>query len=203
MTTSHLIAIPADTRCWLQGPIIETEPCQYQGEVRTRHPVTPKNSDLPSVETIAQSLHDTFWYRRTVSTSTAGPITYEFAKRRVILCGDGFPDRAVWLVIKRTLGIGPLYWYYFSNAPLHTRLPTFVWLSEGLWIIEHCFEEAKTALGMHHYEVRKYPGWHHHMLVCLLAHFFRQHLKIRLGEKNSGLNPLSDADINSSGLPVA
>ena len=26
------------------------------------------------------------------------------------------------------------------------------------WAIEHCYEEAKTDLGMDHYEVRKYSG---------------------------------------------
>jgi SRSO17 transposase len=200
---TYLVALPADTRCWLQGPIMETEHHQYQGEARTQRLVTPKNGDPPSVEAIAQSLHNTFWYRRNVSTGTEGPINYEFTKRRVTLCCDGLPDRAVWLVIKRTLGIEPLYWYYFSNAPLNTRLPTFVWLSGGHWAIEHCFEEAKTALGMHHYEVRKYPGWHHHMLVSMLAHFFLQHMKIRLGEKSPGLNPFPDADVIGSGLPIA
>ena len=36
---------------------------------------------------------------------------------------------------------------------------------------------------MDHYEVRKYTGWHHHMLTTMLAHFFLWHLKIHLGEK--------------------
>jgi SRSO17 transposase len=45
----------------------------------------------------------------------------------------------------------------------------FVWLNGVRWAIEQCFEETKTELGMDHYEVRKYPGWHHHMLTCMLA----------------------------------
>jgi len=53
------------------------------------------------------------------------------------------------------------------------------------WAIEQCFEEGKTELGMDHYEVRKYPGWNHHMLTIMLAHFFLWHLKIRLGGKSS------------------
>ena len=39
---------------------------------------------------------------------------------------------------------------------------------------------------MDHYEVRKYPGWHHHMLTTMLAHFFLWHLKLHLGEKSPG-----------------
>ena len=50
--------------------------------------------------------------------------------------------------------------------------------------IEQCFEEAKTELGMDQYEMRKYPGWHHHLLTCMLAHFFLWHVKIRLGKKS-------------------
>ena len=36
---------------------------------------------------------------------------------------------------------------------------------------------------MDQYEVRKYSGWNHHILTCILAHFFLWHLKIRLGKK--------------------
>jgi SRSO17 transposase len=61
----------------------------------------------------------------------------------------------------------------------------FVWLCGVRWAIEQCFEEAKSELGMDHYEVRKYPGWNHHMLTCMLAHFFLWHLNIRLGKKST------------------
>jgi len=40
---------------------------------------------------------------------------------------------------------------------------------------------------MDHYEVRKYPGWHHHMLTCMLAHFFLWHLQLRLEKKAPAL----------------
>jgi SRSO17 transposase len=69
---------------------------------------------------------------------------------------------------------------YTRNAPLSSRLPLFVWLSGVRWAVEQCFEEVKTELGMDHYEIRKYSDWHHHMLTCMLAHFFLWHLKIRL-----------------------
>ena len=112
------------------------------------------------------------------------------------------PDRAVWLVLKRTVGAEPSSWYYLSNAPLSTRLPTFVWLSRVRWAIEQRFEEAKTELGMDPYEGRKYPGWYPHMLLCMLAHFFLWHVKIHFGEKSTGLEPLPDADVSGSGPPL-
>jgi len=109
----------------------------------------------------------------------------EFTKRRVTLCKGGLPDKTVWLVVKRTLGTDREYSYYISNAPVSARLKLFVWLSGVRWAIEQCFEEAKSELGMDHYEVRKYPGWNHHMLTCMLGHFFLRHLSIKLGKKST------------------
>ena len=114
---------------------------------------------------------------------TKGPIEYEFTKRQIILSQDGLPGRSVWLVIKRTLGDNPKYYYSISNAPASTRLDTFVWLSGTRWPIEQCFEETKSELGMDQYEVRKYAGWNHHILVSILSHFFLWHLMITLGDK--------------------
>ena len=53
--------------------------------------------------------------------------------------------------------------------------------------MEQCDEAANTELGMDHDEVRKYAGWQHHMLSCMLAHFFLWHVKIRLGKKAPAL----------------
>src|SRR5262250_1176087 len=180
-----LVAVPSETRCWLQWPQTEAKSYTYKGEARAKRVVVAPDSAPSTVATVAASLPASRWYRRTVSEGTKGPIAYAFARQRVTLCKDGLPDRTVWLVIKRTLGADSLYSYYMSNAPASTPLRTFVWLSGVRWAIEQCFEEGKTELGMAHYEVRKYPGWHHHMLTTMLAHFFLWHLKLRLGKKSS------------------
>jgi SRSO17 transposase len=74
-------------------------------------------------------------------------------------------------------------------------LRTFVWLSGLRWAVEQCFEEGKTELGMDHYEVRKYRGWHHHMLTTMLAHCFLWHLKLRLGKKSSRADGVAAAEV--------
>jgi len=89
------------------------------------------------------------------------------------------------ILTKRTLGADPQYSYYISNAQSAVSFRTLIWLSGLRWAIEQCFEEAKTELGMDHYEVRKFTGWHHHMLICMMAHYFLWHLKIRLGKKST------------------
>jgi SRSO17 transposase len=188
------VAIPADTRCWLQRPRTEDKTYIYKGDVRSKRVVVTPHNAPSSVAAVAASLPMSSWYQRTVSEGTKGPIAYAFARQRVTLCKDGLPERPVWLVIKRTLGGEPTYSYYISNAPASTHLRTFVWLSGLRWAVEQCFEEGKTELGMAHYEVRKYPGWHHHMLTTLLAHFFLWHLKLRLGEKSASAHRLAATD---------
>jgi SRSO17 transposase len=172
----------------------------YKGEVRSKRRVVAADTGPCTVATVAARLPVSSWYQRTVSEGTKGPITYAFARQHVTLCKEGLPARSVWLVIKRTLGAEPTYTYYLSNAPVSTPLRTFVWLSGLRWAVEQCFEEGKTELGMAHYEVRKYPGWHHHMLMTMLAHFFLWHLKIRLGKKSSSADGIASADPPGSGL---
>src|SRR5262247_1042802 len=107
------------------------------------------------------------------------------------------------LRMKRTIGEKRVYYYYISNASVSTRLRTFVWLSGMRWAIEQCFEETKTELGMDQYEIRKYPGWHHHMLTCMLAHFFLWHTKIRLGKKSPSAYGVAAEDVAGSGVTPA
>jgi len=189
-----LVAIPADTRCWLQRPRTEDKMYIYKGDVRSKRVVAAPHTAPRSVAAVAASLPASSWYQRTVSEGTQGPLTYAFARQRVTLCKEGLPERTVWLVLKRTMGAEPAYAYYISNAPASTSLRTFVWLSGVRWAVEQAFEESKTELGMDQYEVRKYPGWHHHMLTTMLAHFFLWHLKLRLGKKSPRADGVAAAD---------
>jgi SRSO17 transposase len=154
----YFVSIPSDTQCWLKMPVLGKK--QYK-------------------------FNNFFWYKRKVSEGAKGPIEYEFTKRQVVLAKNGLPEKNVWLIIKRTVEPDPVYSYYISNAPVSTKLSTFVWLSGLRWAIEQCFEETKSELGMDQYEVRKYGGWNHHTLTCMMAHFFLWHIKIRLGKKST------------------
>jgi len=182
---TYLVSMPDDTLCWLRRPLVVKKEYRFKGEMRSKLLLKDPEKDPVSFETIARNLNNYFWYRRKVSEGTKGPIEYEFTKRRVVLSRAGLPTREVWLIIRRTLGESPTYSYFISNAGLSARLKLFVWLSGIRWAIEQCFEETKTELGMDHYEVRKFPGWIHHMMTCMLAHFFLWHVKLRLGKKST------------------
>lgn len=182
---TYFVSVPKDTRCWLKRPMTMTKTYPRGGKTRTKTVLLDPDSKPLAVEELAKNINDYFWYRRQVSEGTKGPIVYEFTRRQVILSAAGLPRKTVWLLIRRTPGDDPQYSFFISNASSSTRLKTLVWLSGLRWAIEQCFEETKTDLGMDHYEVRKFPGWHHHILTCMLAHFFLWHLKIRMGKKST------------------
>jgi len=182
---TYFVSVTKSTRCWLKRPMTITKQYRWGGETRTKTVLADSAGKPISVEELGQNINDYFWYRREVSEGAKGPIIYEFTRRRITVAADGLPRKTVWLLIRRTIGNDPQYSYFISNASASTRLKTLVWLSGLRWAIEQCFEETKSELGMDHYEVRKFAGWHHHILTCMLAHFFLWHLKIRLGKKST------------------
>ena len=101
---------------------------------------------------------------------------------------DRLPGPEIWVVIRRKVSGSeeePEWKFYLSNAPLETPLSTFVRVSGMRWPIETCFAECKGELGMDHYELRFWRGWHHHMTLVILAHHFlvrwQQKLALREG----------------------
>lgn len=180
----YLVAVASDTQFWEKPPTTFEKDYIWKGKVRTKTILKNKTPPPKSLMEMAQALNSHFWYRRKASEGTKGPIEYEFHRKRITLAKNGLPWKTVWLLIKRTLGKEPEYSFYISNAPSTVKLATLVWLSGMRWPIEQCFGEAKAELGMDHYEVRKFTGWHHHMLITMLSHFFLWHLKIKWEKKH-------------------
>jgi SRSO17 transposase len=69
-----LVAIPSETRCWLQRPRTEDKRYRYKGATRTKRVVVELDSTPRTVATLAASLPASSWYRRQVSEGTKGPI---------------------------------------------------------------------------------------------------------------------------------
>lgn len=119
------------------------------------------------------------------------------------LCHKDQPAHTVWLVIQRTLGAEPTSWYAIRNAPARTPLRLLVWVSGVRWAIAQGGEGTKTELGMAHYALRKYTGWHHQMLTGRLAHCFLWHLKMRWGKKSASAHGVTGEGLAGAGSPLA
>jgi DDE superfamily endonuclease len=94
--TVAFLAIPEDTRRWLQPVATQSHPYPYRGEPRIKRVGAPPDTPPRTVAALAREIGTTFWSRRTVSEGSKGPIEYEFTRNRVIRCKDGQPAPPVW-----------------------------------------------------------------------------------------------------------
>jgi len=188
----YFLEVPGRLTCHIQNPMNIRRSYTYKGELHTRKFLEQPGERTLTLKTIAENLSSYHWYQRTVSEGTKGPITYEFSTMPVVLHQDEKQGKKQWLIIKRTMGENPVYRYYISNAPDDTKLRVFVWLSGVRWAIEQSFEEGKIEVGMDHYEVRKFTGWYHHVLISMMSLFFLWHLKIRLEKKSTSYYHIAD-----------
>src|SRR6266852_8346455 len=60
--------------------------------------------------------------------------------------------------------------------------------------IEELLAQGNQEIGLDHYEVRSWVGWHHHMTLSLVALWFLQLERLRLGGKNPGGDAGAGAD---------
>lgn len=78
----------------------------------------------------------------------------------------------LWLVADWPAGQAEPYHYYLAH--LH-RAPTAarcLRLSRSRWNVEQYFQRAKDDLGLDHFEGRSWRGFHHHLMMAVLAYLF-------------------------------
>jgi hypothetical protein len=145
------------------------------------------------VTQLAERLAPTQWHRYRVREGARGPLVADFAALRAVAVRDGLPGPAVWVLLRRTVpgeeqtGEPAEVKYFLSAAPADTPLAELVRVSGMRWPIECCFEAGKGEVGLDHYELRFWRGWHHQMTLVILAHHFLVRRQQRLDEREGGL----------------
>jgi SRSO17 transposase len=110
------------------------------------------------------------WQIRSAGEGAKGPRLYEWA-RLAINCAYA-PEWERWLLVRRSLSDPEELTGYIAFAPTGTSLEGLVRVAGRRWSIESCFESGKGEVGMDHYEVRSWHGWHRHMTLSMLAHAY-------------------------------
>ena len=178
--------VPHDTLVWTERPATVVPEWSGQGRKPSRLGLVAGEPVPQSVSAIAQALPADRWSRHTIKEGSKGPLVADFACLRVVASRDGLPGPEVWLILRRNVLSGELK-TYLSNAPLATPLTELVRLSGMRWPIETCFEDGKQYIGMGDYQVRTWRGWHHHMTLCILGHFFLVRLRLKFKDKAPAL----------------
>lgn len=113
------------------------------------------------------------WVRVEIRGGVKGPMVV-WATRARMRTRDEKKRRGEveWLLVTRTEGKVPEIRYWLSHAEEEASLEAMVHAANARHWIEDCFERGKGEVGLDHYEVRSWIGWHHHMTLGLLALWF-------------------------------
>ena len=175
----YFAEVPHSTRVWHKRPATHVPPWRGRGRRPQRERLVTGAPEVRTGLEVAAALPIEAWSRQTIKEGSQGPMVAEFAAMRVSAVREAWPGPEVWLVLRRHMETGELK-TYLGNAPRDTAWETQVRMSGMRWPIETCLEDRKQLLGMGDDEVRRWPGWHHHMTLVLLAHFFVVRLSLKL-----------------------
>jgi len=179
---STLKVIAADTDL---GPVPK-----YSG--RGAPPKRPRKvragAQSPSVKQWAVD-HVADFRKVTWREGTKGKMAGRFAAWRVRpahrLSAGQEPLAACWLLVEWPDDAQHPAKYFFSNLRPATSLKQLVVTAKSRWWIEHSYRELKDELGLDHFEGRSWRGWHHHVVIVLLAYTFLQDVRRRRAKKGA------------------
>jgi SRSO17 transposase len=180
----YFAGIDRSTLVWTKRPqVLEPSGRSSGGRPPTRVHLAAEAPAPTRVDQLALCWRCAHWKRVIVREGSKGPLALEIATQRVVCSEDGLPARDEWLIVRRRSAQQPLKdWKFFrSNAPAETTFNTLARLTAWRWPIETVIEECKGELGLDHYEVRGWRGWHHHLTMTMLAHHFLVRLRVDMG----------------------
>jgi SRSO17 transposase len=135
------------------------------------------------------------WQRLEVRPGEKGPLVIDVAEAAHAQTRDenrriGPVER---LVVIRSTEAEAKTWYTLSNAAAEVPRAEVVDAHGRRHKVEEVFQQGNGEVGLDHYEVRSWEGWHHHMTLSLLALWFLVLERSRLGEKKTGADGGADA----------
>lgn len=118
------------------------------------------------VSDILECLRKKDWHRLSAGVGSKGERLYDWARVQVPTTAREGWSR--WLLFRRNFTTGEIA-YYKCAGPADAPLKELVRVAGARWAIEVCFEQAKGEVGLDHYEVRSWHGWHRHVTLSMLA----------------------------------
>jgi SRSO17 transposase len=139
-------------------------------------------------DAVAADLPESAWHRYSAGPGAKGPRYYDWAWTGI----DG--DQRHTLLIRRNIRTGELA-FYRCWSPEPVPLPVLVRVAGTRWAIEELFQTAKGQVGLDHYQVRTWEGWHRFITLAMLALAYLAVLAALAATINRGNPPLTVPEI--------
>lgn len=120
------------------------------------------------VSELVQRLPADGWVRLSAGDGAKGPRLYDW--HLLALNAPLVEGWRRWLLVRRNLDDPTETATFVCCAPAETPFAVLVRIAGSRWRIESAFQEAKSEVGLDHYEVRSYAGWYRHVTLACLAH---------------------------------
>jgi len=126
------------------------------------------------------------WRQVRVRDGAKGPLTVKVLLATVqTKDADGLVGPRERLAVLKSCEPKPRTWYTLSNDR-EAKRGELARVHAARHRVEELLGEGKGEVGLGHYEVRSWVGWHHHQTLSLLALWFLHEERRRLGGKNPG-----------------
>lgn len=123
-------------------------------------PVWPGGKRRLRADHIAAAVPAGAWHRISAGAGSKGPRWYDWAWASVHQPGHS-------LLIRR--GSDGTLAFYRCWSPAPVPLSTLVRVAGTRWAVEEGFQAAKGQVGLDHYQVRTWTGWHRFITLAMLA----------------------------------
>jgi len=179
----YIADIPCDTQAWLEKPRIEIpEKKGIVGRNPKRKKIILGEPQPIKVQDLAKQLDPSQYARVFLRETERKELWSMLACLRVFPVRDQLPGVETWLIIRKDEGEN-ITKYQLSNASAETTIERLGQMSCSRYWIERALEDGKGEAGMADYQVRGWTGWHHHMVMTLLAMLFILKMVVKWGEK--------------------
>lgn len=153
-----------ELRLWL-----EEHGLWYVLAILSNTPIWTQGQSVEVAELVAQ-MPDDDWIPLSAGEGSQGERLYEWTWLQLPYQSN--PGHTHWLVARRSITCPAERAYYHAYAPTTTTLEKLVRVAGSRWVIETCFEQAKGEVGLDHYQVRTWEGWHRHVTLALVVYAY-------------------------------
>ena len=163
--------IHKDRHIYLSDPA-PTVPASPAGRGRKRQRY---HSNEPALEVQAwvKNQPESAWRQKSLREGEQGPMNVKVLHQRVWLWDKKSSTPRQWhLLVRREPDSPQTLKYSLSNAPVRTSVVRLARMQSQRYWIERAFQDAKSHLGMGHYQARKWQSWYRHMALVMMAYQF-------------------------------
>jgi SRSO17 transposase len=164
VTGDEIYGDATDLRRWL-----EREQHPYVFAVSCSSPIW-HGGRQERADALVASLPPESWGTRSCGAGSQGERLYDWACLQ--LPYERATGMAHWLLARRSRSEPTELAYFRAFGPADTTVEELVRVAGMRWAIEESFEDAKGAVGLDQYEVRKWTAWYRHITLALLAHAY-------------------------------